>query len=56
MGSGKDEGDEEDEEEELITNVQYFDFAQYKCPMPNALFPTPYSPFCDTLIIGKISG
>ncbi|AUB36414.1 hypothetical protein COO91_02326 [Nostoc flagelliforme CCNUN1] len=22
-------------EEELITNVQYFDFAQYKCPMPN---------------------
>ncbi|WP_292708330.1 MULTISPECIES: hypothetical protein [unclassified Nostoc] len=23
------------EREELITNAQYFDFAQYKCPMPN---------------------
>ncbi|WP_267871622.1 hypothetical protein [Nostoc sp. CHAB 5715] len=26
-----------------FTNAQYFDFAQYKCPMPNAPCPMPHA-------------
>ncbi|MCC5622549.1 histidine kinase [Nostoc sp. CHAB 5715] len=48
MGSGEwgvgDEGDEGDEETRGITHAQYFDFAQYKCPMPNAQCPMPNAP------------
>ncbi|MEH2361309.1 hypothetical protein [Nostoc sp.] len=43
MGSGGDEGDEGDGGDEgdeennqcPMPNAQYFDFAQYKCPMPH---------------------
>ncbi|MEH2358658.1 ATP-binding protein [Nostoc sp.] len=35
-GAGGDEGDEGDEDQRItMPNAQYFDFAQYKCPMPN---------------------
>ncbi len=33
-GAGGDEGDKG----MRITDAQYFDFAQYKCPMPHAQF------------------
>ncbi|MHC5772393.1 histidine kinase [Nostoc sp.] len=42
-GRGRGAGSRGSEGEELITNAQYFGFAQYKCPMPHAPCPMPHA-------------